>query len=93
LSGEKDKIGVWMRRRRNWRQEVDGWSIGNEELWRWVERLWMRTGGGKIRGSIETEQKWNAELREKNSVAWVRERTIPTARLPLVGEVIANICR
>jgi hypothetical protein len=25
-----------------------------------------------------------------NSVAWVRERTIPTERLPLVGEVSAN---
>jgi hypothetical protein len=26
------------------------------------------------------------------SVAWVRERTIPTERPPLVGEVSANIC-
>jgi hypothetical protein len=24
-------------------------------------------------------------------MAWVRERTIPTERLPLVGEVIANL--
>jgi hypothetical protein len=28
----------------------------------------------------------------KNSVAWVRERTIPTERSPLAGEVSANIC-
>jgi hypothetical protein len=27
-----------------------------------------------------------------NSMVWVRERTIPTERPPLVGEVIANIC-
>jgi hypothetical protein len=27
-----------------------------------------------------------------NSVVWVRERTIPTERPPLVGEVIANFC-
>jgi hypothetical protein len=27
-----------------------------------------------------------------NSVAWVRERTIPTERLPLVGGVSANFC-
>jgi hypothetical protein len=27
-----------------------------------------------------------------NSVAWVRERTLPTERPPLVGEVIANFC-
>jgi hypothetical protein len=28
----------------------------------------------------------------KNSMVWVRERTIPTDRPPLVGEVIANLC-
>jgi hypothetical protein len=27
-----------------------------------------------------------------NSVAWVRERNIPTERPPLVGEVSANFC-
>jgi hypothetical protein len=27
-----------------------------------------------------------------NSVAWVREGTIPTERPPLVGEVSANFC-
>jgi hypothetical protein len=32
------------------------------------------------------------EPNEKNSVAWVRERTIPTERQPLVGEVSANFC-
>jgi hypothetical protein len=31
-------------------------------------------------------------LIKKNSVAWVRERTIPTERPPLVGEVSANFC-
>jgi hypothetical protein len=30
---------------------------------------------------------WNS-----NSMVWVRERTIPTERPPLVGEVIANFC-
>jgi hypothetical protein len=29
----------------------------------------------------------------KNSMVWVRERTIPTERPPLIGEVIANFCR
>jgi hypothetical protein len=29
---------------------------------------------------------------ERNSVAWVRERTIPTERPPLVGEVSSNFC-
>jgi hypothetical protein len=30
--------------------------------------------------------------KQTNSMAWVRERTIPTERPPLVGEVIANFC-
>jgi hypothetical protein len=29
---------------------------------------------------------------KKNSLVWVRERTIPTERPPLVGEVNANFC-
>jgi hypothetical protein len=29
---------------------------------------------------------------KKNSMVCVRERTIPTERPPLVGEVIANFC-
>jgi hypothetical protein len=29
---------------------------------------------------------------KKNSVAWIRERTIPTERPPLVGEASANFC-
>jgi hypothetical protein len=28
--------------------------------------------------------------KKKNSMVWVQERTIPTERPPLVGEVIAN---
>jgi hypothetical protein len=34
------------------------------------------------------------KLRAKklNSMVWVSERTIPTERPPLVGEVIANFC-
>jgi hypothetical protein len=52
-----------------------------------------------------TEQGWNwksshpnqcmmsaQHKAKKNSVAWVRERTILTERLTLVGEVIANFC-
>jgi hypothetical protein len=29
---------------------------------------------------------------QTNSMVWVRERTIPTERPPLVGEMIANFC-
>jgi hypothetical protein len=31
-----------------------------------------------------------SEYKQTNSMVWVRERTIPTERPPLVGEVIAN---
>jgi hypothetical protein len=30
--------------------------------------------------------------KQTNSIVWVSERTIPTERPPLVGEVIANFC-
>jgi hypothetical protein len=41
--------------------------------------------------------KISSEIRDKkklklNSMVWVRERTIPTERPPLVSEVIANFC-
>jgi hypothetical protein len=32
------------------------------------------------------------QIIKKNSMVWVRERTIPTKQPPLVGEVIANFC-
>jgi hypothetical protein len=40
------------------------------------------------------EYQWsNHEMStNKNSKVWVRKQTIPTKRLPLVGEVIANLC-
>jgi hypothetical protein len=31
-------------------------------------------------------------IKKLNSMVWVRERTIPTERPPLVGEVIAKLC-
>jgi hypothetical protein len=38
-------------------------------------------------GSAET-----FKTKKLNSVAWVRERTLPTERPPLVGKVSANFC-
>jgi hypothetical protein len=34
----------------------------------------------------------NTTKHKKNSMVSVRERTIPTERPPLVGEVVANFC-
>jgi hypothetical protein len=30
--------------------------------------------------------------KQTNPMVWVRERTIPTKRPPLLGEVVANFC-
>jgi len=35
---------------------------------------------------------WEQPYKQTNSVSLVRERTIPTERPPLVGEVGANFC-
>jgi hypothetical protein len=35
---------------------------------------------------------FNDKTKKLNSMVWVRERTIPTERPLLVGEVIANFC-
>jgi hypothetical protein len=42
--------------------------------------------------AVEEESEGKQPQKNKNSVAWVRERNIPTERPPLVGEVSANLC-
>jgi hypothetical protein len=48
------------------------------------------------RATLDSLLPWLPELSshcyKKNSMVWVRERTIPTERPPPVGEVIANFC-
>jgi hypothetical protein len=43
----------------------------------------------KSRHSGNSSLQWTLK---KTSMVWVRERTIPTERPPLVGEVITNFC-
>jgi hypothetical protein len=45
---------------------------------------------GKRHSRLTTQQPLG--LKKLNSMIRVRERTIPTERPPLVGEVIANFC-
>ena len=45
-----------------------------------------------IRQALKLTVLPSAETNRKNSVALVRERTIPTERPPPVGEVSANFC-
>jgi hypothetical protein len=59
-----------------------------------------RSGKCKVGCRLWTPIAWHItnitctkELKKKlNSMVWVRERTIPTERPPLVSEVIANFC-
>jgi hypothetical protein len=53
---------------------------GSNCFFHWFKML---TKEAQVRGKSKTKQ--------GNSVAWVRERTIPTEGPPLVGEVSANI--
>jgi hypothetical protein len=43
-----------------------------------------------LRNFVKVNQSRNKY--KTNSLAWVRERTIPTERPPRVGEVSANFC-
>jgi hypothetical protein len=36
---------------------------------------------------------YNVKIKKLNSVTWVRKRTVPTERPPIVGEVSANFLR
>jgi hypothetical protein len=43
--------------------------------------------------TVRAQKGWrDRNVKNTNSVAWVRERTIPTERPPLVGEVYACFC-
>jgi hypothetical protein len=50
-------------------------------------KMWLPNDNGS-----RTALKSIRETINLNSMLWVRERTIPTERPPLVGEVIANFC-
>jgi hypothetical protein len=45
-----------------------------------------------VKSGLENREYGRRKHKQTNSMVWVRERTIPTERPPLVGEVIANFC-
>jgi hypothetical protein len=51
----------------------------------------VEDGGASLEMFVRTIGGPQTKLKQ-NSVALVRKRTIPTERLPLVGEVSANFC-
>jgi hypothetical protein len=57
---------------------------------------WKFPAGGNVylppTNSVQTESQPPIRWEKINSVVWVRERTIPTERPPLVGEATANLC-
>jgi hypothetical protein len=63
----------------------------NEHTHNLTKRLHNFMVGGR---HWEIQGMWKKKKKKKknlNSMVWVRERTIPTERQPLVGKVIANI--
>jgi hypothetical protein len=70
--------------------ELGSWDFRHE-----IKRRKLRQRHNKniykyIRSSPKVFSNKHKILKKPNSVAWVRERTIPTERLQLVGEVSAN---
>jgi hypothetical protein len=66
----------------------------------WLSPHWFRFVS-QINNQTEGTTFWNCVTnlknlmrgsKTKNPMVWVRERTIPTERPPLVGEVIASFC-
>jgi hypothetical protein len=51
---------------------------------------WPRWLAGRVQ--LQFNKLTKTEKKKLNSMVWVRARTIPTERPPLVGEVIANFC-
>jgi hypothetical protein len=64
--------------------KVKGWYF-DRLSWSRQNCSWCWTPSQNTASKMQTNKK-------TNSMVWVRERTIPTKRPPLVGEVIANFC-
>jgi hypothetical protein len=63
-------------------RNIELWDIGVKIIYSKITQVWVRRSHNEVK-----------VLEKKNSMVWVRERTIPTERPPLVGEVIANFLR
>jgi hypothetical protein len=76
-------LGMWQGNRRHklHKEFLLGTSLESARSTRWI---WKKHCVNPV--SAKTNKK------KTNSMVWVRERTIPTERPPLVGEVIANFC-
>jgi hypothetical protein len=59
----------------------------NKDYYRYGHNLELYNSKPSVVGCI-----FYNKLKKLNSMVCVRERTIPTERPPLVGEVIANFC-
>jgi hypothetical protein len=83
---------------RNWRncqfitnsmEQAVSWKVNTRPDYRRVHKI-LRLALSSIRWIQSTP--CLLKQKKKNSMVWVRERTITTERPPLVSEVIANLC-
>jgi hypothetical protein len=74
--------------------ETNYWSRGsfNQDKCSWGRDSNQRLPEYETTSWCSVKDYSTLKLKKLNSMVWVRERTIPTERLPLVGEVIANVC-
>jgi hypothetical protein len=68
-------------------------SVSYSFSWQNCENCITPPSGEELGVGIRNSPKhYLSSNKQRNSVAWVRERSIPTERPPLVGEVNANFC-
>ena len=80
---------------KHWYDHVPKWvqtSNEGKDTILWNQRVWIGRNIPNYKPDIIVRDNEEGTKLKLNSVALVRERTIPTERPPPVGEVSANFC-
>jgi hypothetical protein len=80
-------------RHSNYRYELMEHTLQRRRINRWNNTFWIVRRQCNLAKHGHKTARFKCKIWTKlNSMVWDRERTIPTERPPLVGEVIANLC-